>query len=91
MTLRATGCNLVPAGVCGVLRDATSARNLLSQGPSHDEEDGVRNRETGRQASGRQIDALRHGIGISGYVIARRLTLCFDIPVPKVIGTLGFD
>jgi len=61
MTLRATGCNLVPAGVCGVLGDATSARNLLSQGLSHDDDDddddgGVRNRETGtagRQASRR--------------------------------------
>lgn len=64
-TLRATGCNLVPAGVCGVLGDATPARNLLSQGPSHDDDDdddgGVRNRETGttgRQA-GRQADGGR--------------------------------
>lgn len=57
--LRATGCNLVPAGVCGVLGDATLARNLLSRGPRMvDDEDGVRNRETGttgRQA-GRQAE-----------------------------------
>lgn len=52
MILRTTGCNLVPAGVCGVLGDATPARNLLSRGPSHDDEGGVRNRETG--TTGRQ-------------------------------------
>lgn len=67
-TLRATGCNLVPAGVCGVLGDATPARNLLSQGPSHDDDDsGVRNRETGttgRQA-GRQADGR-------GWLVGRR-------------------
>lgn len=75
-TLRATGCNLVPAGVCGVLGDATPARNLLSQGPSHDDDDdddgGVRNRETGttgRQA-GRQ--AGERAVGGRGWLVGRR-------------------
>ena len=44
-TLRTSGCNLVPTGVCGVLGDATPVRNLLSRGPGYDE-GGVRNRET---------------------------------------------